>query len=247
MKKLALTLAGAFLLTASFSQGLNDLINKAGAKPDSLLKSVTRGGQGPLSEKEIVSGLKEALDLGTKNTTKILGAKDGFLGNNAVKILLPPETHKVQQTMAKLGLSSLSDNVITSMNRAAEDAVAGVGPIFVDAITKMTITDAVGILKGGDDFAATNFLKKTTSPQLKEKMRPVIENSLQKVNATGYWKDFFTQYNRFSKNKINPDLIDYVTTGALNGIFYQLGQEEKNIRKDPGARATDLLKKVFGN
>lgn len=246
MKRISLALIGIMLVSLAHSQGLNDLINKAASNPDSMLKRVTQGGTGSLSEKEIAAGLKEALQVGTKNTTKLLGAKDGFLGNNAVKILLPPETHKVEQTMSKLGLSYLSDNVITSMNRAAEDAATGVGEIFADAITKMTIADAVGILKG-DDFAATNFLKRTTSPQLKERMRPVIESSLNKVNATSYWKSFFSQYNKFTPKKINPDLVDHVTTGALNGLFYQLAQEEKSIRKDPAARATDLLKKVFGN
>jgi hypothetical protein len=246
MKRIIIVFTGLMIAASSNAQGLNELINKAASNPDSMLRRVTQGGTGSLSEKEIAAGLKEALQVGTKNTTRLLGAKDGFLGNNAVKILLPPETHKVQQTMSKLGLSSLSDNVITSMNRAAEDAASGVGEIFADAITKMTIADAVGILKG-DDFAATNFLKRTTSPQLKERMRPVIESSLNKVNATSYWKSFFTQYNKFTTKKINPDLIDHVTTGALNGLFYQLGQEEKSIRKDPAARATDLLKKVFGN
>lgn len=234
------------LFNAVNAQGLNDLIKKTSSNPDSMIRKVTQGGQGALSEKDIVAGLKEALNVGTKNTTRVLGVKDGFLGNNAVKILLPPETHKVQETMAKLGLSSFADNVITSMNRAAEDAVSGVGEIFIDAVSKMTFADAMGILKG-DDFAATSYLKKTTSPQLKERMRPTIESSLKKTNATGYWKDFFTQYNRFTRNKINPDLVDYVSTGALNGIFYQLGQEEKSIRKDPAARGSELLKKVFGN
>jgi hypothetical protein len=246
MKRITIAVAGILLANYACSQGLNGLINKAASNPDSMLNRVMQGGTGTLSEKEIAAGLKEALQVGTRNTTRLLGAKDGFLGNNAVKILLPPETHKVQQTMSKLGLSSLSENLITSMNRAAEDAAAGVGEIFADAITKMTIADAVGILKG-DDFAATNFLKRTTSPQLKERMRPVIESSLNKVNATGYWNAFFTQYNRFTSKKINPDLVDYVSTGTLNGLFYQLGQEEKSIRKDPAARATDLLKKVFGN
>lgn len=246
MKRISLAFIGIMLAALAHSQGLNDMINKAASNPDSMLRRVTQGGTGSLSEKEIAAGLKEALQVGTKNTTKILGAKDGFLGNNAVKILLPPETHKVEQTMSKLGLSYLSENVITSMNRAAEDAASGVGEIFADAITKMTIADAVGILKG-DDFAATNFLKRTTSPQLKERMRPVIESSLNKVNATSYWKSFFSQYNKFTPKKINPDLVDHVTTGALNGLFYQLAQEEKSIRKDPAARATDLLKKVFGN
>ena len=131
------------------------------------------------------------------------------------------------------------------MNRAAEDAAGGISTIFWDAIKNMTLTDGLSILRGGD-FAATEYLKKNTTAQLTEKMRPIIEASLSKVNATQYWKDVFTAYNKFSKTPVNTDLSAYVTERSLSGVFYSVGQEEQKIRKDPAAQVTGLLKKVFG-
>jgi hypothetical protein len=132
------------------------------------------------------------------------------------------------------------------MNRAAEDASKQAAPIFINAVKEMTIQDAVGILKGGD-FAATDYLKNKTTSQLTAAFRPVIENSLKKVDATKYWNAMFSAYNKFSLNKVNPDLPAYVTEKSLTGIFHEVGLEEQKIRKDPVARTTDLLKKVFSN
>ncbi|HEY8898494.1 MAG TPA: DUF4197 domain-containing protein, partial [Niastella sp.] len=145
-----------------------------------------------------------------------------------------------------LGMSSLVDKAILSVNRAAEDAAKSAAPIFIDAIKTMTIQDALGILKGGD-FAATNYLKSKTTTALTTAFKPVIENSLSKVGATKYWGDVFNAYNKFATNKINPDLSGFVTEKAIGGIFYQVSLEEQKIRKDPVARVTDLLKKVFGS
>jgi len=133
------------------------------------------------------------------------------------------------------------------MNRAAEDAAGGISGIFIDAVKQMTVTDGLKILQGGD-FAATEYLKLNTTAKLTEKMRPVIEASLNKVNATTYWKDAFTAYNKlpFSNSQVNTDLTAYVTERAMSGIFYSIGQEEQKIRKDPAAQVTSLLKKVFG-
>lgn len=133
------------------------------------------------------------------------------------------------------------------MNRAAEDAAGGVSTIFINAVKGMTVTDGLKILRGGD-FAATDYLKASTTSQLTEKMRPVIEASLAKVNATTYWKDVFTAYNKlaFGSKPVNTDLSSYVTERAMTGIFYSIGQEEQKIRKDPAAQVTGLLKKVFG-
>ncbi len=128
-----------------------------------------------------------------------------------------------------MGMSSLVDKAILSMNRAAEDAASGVSTIFWDAIKQMSVGDGISILRGGD-FAATEFLKKNTSASLIEKMRPVIQASLDKVNATNYWRDVFTAYNRFSKQPVNTDLTAYVTTRAMDGIFYSIGLEEQKIR-----------------
>jgi hypothetical protein len=201
---------------------------------------------GGLSNADIVAGLKEALEVGARNSSGQLSALDGFFKNAAIKILLPEEAQKVEKTLRDVGLGSLVDKAILSVNRAAEDAAKSAAPIFVDAVKSMTIQDALGILQGGD-FAATNYLKSKTTTALTNAFKPVIEQSLQKVGATKYWSDVFTNYNRFATNKINPDLPAYVTGKALDGIFYQVGLEEQKIRKDPVARVTDILKKVFGS
>ncbi|HEV7620688.1 MAG TPA: DUF4197 domain-containing protein [Flavisolibacter sp.] len=199
-----------------------------------------------LSNDEIVSGLKDALTVGTNNATKQLSSVDGFFKDAAIKILMPPEAEKVEKTLRSMGMGKMVDNAILSMNRAAEDASKNAAPIFINAVKQMSIQDAVGILRGGD-FAATNYLKGKTTVSLTELFRPVIEESLKKVNATKYWNTLFTAYNRISLNKVNPDLSAYVTEKALAGIFTQVGQEEQKIRKDPVARTTDILKKVFSN
>jgi hypothetical protein len=161
-------------------------------------------------------------------------------------VLMPEEAKKVEQKLRSIGMGKQVDNAILSMNRAAEDAAQSATPIFINAIKGITINDGLGILKGGD-FAATNYLKAKTLSQLTEAFRPIIEQSLQKVNATKYWNTVFSTYNTFSREKVNTDLTAYVTEKAMAGIFYQVGLEEQKIRKDPVARTTDILKKVFSN
>ncbi len=234
------------LLLASFS-----LFFSSNAQTD-LLKTVKNAVSGNsnagagLSSDEIVSGLKEALTLGTQKSASKLSAADGFFKDAVVKILMPPEAQKVEKTLRSAGLGDLVDKAILSMNRAAEDASKSAAPIFVDAVKNMSITDALSILRGSDT-AATSYLRKTTSPQLTTSFKPVIETSLQKTDATKYWKDVIDAYNKipFTK-KVESDLPTYVTQKALVGIFYYVAQEEAKIRKDPAAQATDLLKKVFG-
>ncbi len=201
---------------------------------------------GPLTTQEIANGLKEALTIGTQNGTAKLSAADGFFANAVIKILMPPEAQKVESTLRGVGLGSVVDKAVLSMNRAAEEAAKSASPIFINAIKQMTITDAIGILKGGD-FAATNYFKDKTTAALTSAFSPVINNALQKVNATKYWNDVFTLYNKFSTNPVNTDLNAFVTGRAIDGIFYEVGLEEQKIRKDPAARVTDLLKKVFGS
>lgn len=200
---------------------------------------------GGLSTNEIISGLKEALAVGAERSSTKLSSMDGFFKNAAIKILLPEEAQKVEKTLRDLGMGSLVDKAILSVNRAAEDAASSAAPIFVNAIKTMTINDALGILKGSDT-AATSYLKGKTTVALTNAFKPVIEKSLAKVNATKFWGDVFTAYNQFATKKINPDLSAFVTERALTGIFYQVGLEEKAIRKDPVARTTEILKKVFG-
>ena len=250
MKKATL-LFGFFLsLSAVNAQGLKGLIKDATKKDsggktavDRLLKS---SGTKSLSNEEIISGLREALKVGTDNGTKKLSAVDGYFKDAAIKILMPAEAQKVEKSLRNMGMSKLVDNAILSMNRAAEDAAKQAAPIFWNAIKGMTIQDGVGILKGGD-FAATDYLKGKTSTALTEAFRPVIEASLKKVDATKYWNAVFSNYNKFSKDPVNPDLSAYVTEKALTGIFFQVAQEEQKIRKDPMARTTEILRKVFAN
>ncbi len=203
------------------------------------------GGNGTgLSANEVAEGLKAALDQGVTKGTAQLSAVDGYLGNAAIKILMPPEAKKVEETLRKIGLGKQVDQAILSMNRGAEDAAKSAAPIFLNAIKKMTIQDAFSILSGKDD-AATQYLKQQTTDALTLAFKPVIDSSLDKVNATQYWNTIFTNYNRMATEKINPDLTAYVTERALSGLFLQLAQEEANIRKNPAARSTELLKKVF--
>ncbi len=200
---------------------------------------------GNLSNDDIISGLKDALRVGTDSSSKRLSKLDGFFGDAAIKILMPEEAKKVERTLRNFGMGNMVDKAILSMNRAAEDAASGVGTIFWDAIKSITIKDGLQILRGGD-FAATDYLKSVTTKELTEKFRPVIEKALVKADATKYWKDVFTNYNRFSSNQVNTDLTAHVTERALSGLFLKISLEEQKIRKDPAAQVTDILKKVFG-
>ena len=195
---------------------------------------------------EVVSALKEALSRGAQKGADALSKEDGFFKNELLKIILPPEAVKVEKTLRSIGLGSQVDEAILSMNRGAEEACKEAAALFIESVKSMTVLDAVSILKGSDS-AATQYLRQTTSTSLNIKFRPVIENSLKKFDATKHWASLINAYNKISLKKINPDLTGYVTEKAINGIFYQIAEEEKSIRRDPLARSTELLKKVFGN
>jgi len=249
MKKVLLLSVSTLLLFSFSDAQLKRLFKKDSTGKnglDKIIQKTPNKSSGSLTNDEVISGLKEALETGTKRGTEKLSTVDGFFKDAVIKILMPPEAKKAEQTLRNVGLGKQVDNAILSMNRAAEDAAKSAAPIFINAIKQMSIQDAFGILKGGD-FAATSYLKQKTTSSLTEAFRPVIENSLKKVDATKYWNTVFTTYNKFSSEKVNTDLAAYVTEKALAGIFYQVGQEEQKIRKDPVARTTDILKKVFGN
>ena len=211
----------------------------------SVLTSIS-GSRTGLSADEIVNGLKEALTVGTQRSVGKLSSPNGYFSSPFIKILWPPEAKKVESTLRMVGLGRLVDDAIVSMNRAAEDAAKSAAPIFAQAVTGMSIQDGWNILKGNNQ-AATQYLRSRTSTDLTEVFRPVIQQSLNKVNATQYWEKVMTAYNKISFQHINPNLAEYVTGKALDGLFYQIGQEETLIRQNPGSRSTELLKKVFAN
>jgi hypothetical protein len=238
MKKILLPL---LLLTSvmSFAQ-TGGLLKKAGG-----LLNKAKGGS--LSNDDIVAGLKEALSIGAQNSAAQLSSVDGFFANAAIKVLMPPEAQKVEKTLRSAGMGKLVDDAILSMNRAAEEASKSAAPIFVDAVKTMSFQDAMGILKGSDT-AATGYLRGKTLPALTNAFRPVIESALEKTGATKHWKTVMDAYNKIPLvSKVNPDLSGYVTDKALSGLFFQVATEEQKIRKDPAARVTDTLKKVFGS
>ena len=247
---LTLLMMGMAMYNQAEAQKLKDILKKPKADStrqtvEGLLKKVT-GSKDSLSTSDVVSGLKQALEIGAQQSSNLLSKTDGFFANAAVKILLPEEARKVEKTLRNMGMGKLADDAILSMNRAAEDAAKSAAPIFKQAIVNMTWQDAWSILRGSDT-AATAYLRGSTSSALTEAFRPVISKSIDKVGATKHWNTLFTNYNKFASKKINPDLTAYVTEQALRGIFIQLAQEEKDIRKNPAARTTELLRKVFGS
>ncbi|MFP4846615.1 DUF4197 domain-containing protein [Winogradskyella sp. PE311] len=200
---------------------------------------------GVLSDTDIASGLRQALDLGIDKQVTKLTQKDGFFKNELVKILLPEELRKVDDALRKIGLSSLADDGLKVLNRAAEDAVKEATPIFINAVKDITFNDAKNILLG-DDNAATFYLTSKTKTELYNKFKPVIDNSFSKVGADQIWTNLITKYNSIPlTNNVNPDLTDYVTNEALKGVYTMIALEEKEIRTKVSSRTTDLLKKVF--
>ncbi|RDY60908.1 DUF4197 domain-containing protein [Flagellimonas nanhaiensis] len=194
---------------------------------------------------EIAQGLREALNLGIEKQVNKLSFKDGFFKNELVKILLPEELRKVDKTLRDVGLGNLADEGLRILNRAAEDAVGEATPIFVDAVKGITFNDARQILLGNDD-AATNYLERATKTKLYDKFNPIIDNSFKKVGADQIWKNIITKYNSLPlTSDVNPDLTDYTTNQALNGVFTMISIEEKEIRTKISSRTTDLLKRVF--
>jgi hypothetical protein len=212
-----------------------------------LKKMVKPSSSGNLTEEEAASGIREALIKGTTTGVETVSKLDGYFKNPEIKIPFPPEASEIEQKLRAVGLGNKVDEVVLSINRAAEDAAVEAKLIFISAIKSLTLRDVFNILKGEKD-AATQYLKKNTSQQLAVKFRPKIETSLEKVDATKYWNDVMTSYNKIPfVKKMNPDLAEYVTEKAIEGLFIMIAREEERIRKDPAARTTELLRKVFGN
>jgi hypothetical protein len=237
MKKLILSFS--IILCACTSAQINQTLGDVN-------KTMSGSGQ-PLTSAEVADGLKEALIKGISTGSDMVSQMDGYFKNPEIKIPFPPDVKRVEDKLRQIGLGGEVDKFVMSMNRGAEDAAKEAKPIFITAINSMTIQDAWGILKGQND-AATQYLKRTTSSLLKEKFKPVIQNSLDKVSATKYYTEVVTRYNQIPLvQKVNPDLNDYATDRAIEGLFIMIAKEEKNIRDNPAARTTELLKKVFSS
>lgn len=242
MKRILISLSLCFSVAAVNAQtniqnGINSVKNAVGSATNN---------SSSLSNDEVVKGLKEALTVGTKNSTTKASKADGFYRNPAIKIPMPPEARNMESTLKGVGMNKPVDDFVKSLNRAAEEAAKDAAPIFMNAITSMSIQDGFTILKGADN-AATTYLKDKTTAELKVKFKPVVANALKKVQVTKYWNPLATRYNKIPMTKpVNPNLEDYVTTKAIEGLFKLMADEELKIRKDPAARVSDLLKKVFG-
>ena len=200
---------------------------------------------GILSQAEIENGLKEALTNGIHKQVNKLTLTDGFFKNEMVKILLPEEVQKVDTKLRQIGMSKLADEGLKIINRAAEDAVKEATPVFIDAVKQMTFSDAKTILMG-NEHAATSYLQNTTSTSLYAKFNPVIKKSFTKVGADKIWNQIFSKYNSLPLvKKVNPDLTDYTTNKAMEGVFKMIAIEEKDIRTNIQSRTSEALKKVF--
>ena len=215
---------------------------------NSVIKDAQQVVQSPsnLSNDDIVGGLKQALNVGTNNSTASASKVDGYYKNPKISIPFPKEAQQMKNTLDKIGMQAQTSKFVETLNRGAEEAAKNAAPIFLSAITSMSLDDGLAILKGSDS-AATMYLKAKTLSQLTDAFRPVVKAALQKVDVTKYWNPLITAYDKvpFVK-KQNPDLDAYVTQKALDGLFVLIAEEEVKIRKDPAAQVTDLLKKVFG-
>lgn len=207
--------------------------------PGNIINTITDG--------DATSAIKEALMKGIQVGVDKVSVTDGFFKNSAIKIPFPTQVRQAESTLRSMGMGTLADNMILSMNRAAEDAAKQAGPIFINSIKQMTVTDAVNIVSNQQPDAATQFLKRTTTESLVTSFKPTIKTALDKTLATKYWKDITTYYNKIPLvSPISTDLPDYVTRKAIDGLFYMVAQEEAKIRKDPAGQTTEILRDVFG-
>ncbi len=251
LKRILLTAIIAGSLSAN-SQTLNNAWNAVKTNSTEIIHTATNVATGShtatptLTNDEVIKGLKEALSVGTNNSSASASKADGYLKNARLFIPWPAEAQDMKARLIKLGYQKKVDEFETSLNRAAEEAAKKAAPVFVDAITGMSVGDGFTILNGSDT-AATHYLREKTFAPLKEKFMPTVKEAIAKVNVTAYWTPLVTTYNRIpGVKKQNPDLDDYVCVKAINGLMVLIADEEAKIRKDPMARVTDLLKKVFG-
>jgi len=244
MKKLILPIGLICSLSLTFSSC--DVLEEAA----NVLVTDEGSSKPALSNGEVISGLKEALNVGIKNSVNLTSVTDGFLGNAAIRLPFPADAIKVKEKALEWGLDGQVDKFETTLNRAAEEATKTALPIFKDAILNMSIQDGFAILNGGEG-AATKFLKDNTTSALVNAFSPKVKDAISTVKLTEYWEPIINKYNTAMTftggQKLNPDLNQYVTERAISGLFHMVEIEENKIRKDPMARVTDLLQKVFGS
>lgn len=247
MIKLKYMVFGALISTVSFSScdALSQLPGSGGMGTGAAGGSASSGN---ISSGEAASGIKQALSQGLDKSIQSLAVRDGFLGNAAVKILMPPEAQNIERTLRSVGLGSLVDDFVTNLNRAAETAVKEATPVFVSALSQLTVTDAFNILLSGQEDAATVFFRRTTTDQLVGKFSPIVDQAIGQHQVARHWSNLVTRYNQIPlvNEKIETDLTKYVTERAIDGLFHQVAIEELNIRNNlGGSRSTPLLQKVF--
>ncbi len=250
MKKILFSVLVIFYLT-----GCDSLMKVA---DEAMAQAQSQSSNNKLTEQEVIKGLKEALEVGTDKAVGILSKTNGYYGDAAVKILLPPDAreilkHKDHPLLKAVGVSKMVDDVVLRMNRAAEDAAKSATPIFKNAVKSMTISDAWNILKG-NDTAATHYFRQKTFTSLVNLYKPVMRKSLDKplvagISANSAWRTLTTSYNKVARTmgwkKVNTDLTDYATKKGVNGLFVKIADQEKQIRKNPAARINDILQRVF--
>ena len=221
-----------------------DQLNKALNTTNEVLTEMEKANG--ITQSEATQGLKEALAKGVSYGTGLLSVKDGFFKSATYKILFPPEALKVEENLRKFGFSGTADRMVEAFNRGAEDATGHAKEIFLSAINQMTIQDAINVVTGGEG-AGTAYLKRTTTDQLREKFKPEIQKSLDKVQVLTLWEDVMTTYNKLpiAKEQINPDLNEYVLGKTMDALFQTIEIEENKIRANPMERTSDILKKVF--
>lgn len=247
MKKIILQATlSAIILTSAGCDVLNDTANAVLTTP----QGGANEGTAALTNQEVVSGLKEALTVGIKNAVDVTSVTDGFLGNQEIRLPFPESAQKMKVKAEEWGLDSQVDKIVETLNRAAEDASKEAAPIFVNAIKNMSVQDGFKILNDGEG-AATSFLRANTTSELVTAFSPKVQASIEKVKLTEYWDPVMTKYNQATiltgGDKIETDLNKYVTERAIDGLFLMVEKEENKIRKDPAARVTDLLDRVFGS
>lgn len=254
---IGLLLGNIFIAEAQVSSKLKDILGKLGTTTTDTTKKTSNttaasssktATTGTVSTTEANNAVKQALSNGLQASIKSLALKDGYLGDAVVKILMPAEAQQVEKALRAVGLGSLCDQFITSMNRAAETAVSEAGTVFVNSLSKMTVKDAYTILLSGQQNAATTYFKTNTGTELTKRFTPVIQSAMGKNNVSGYWTQLTAAYNKLPfSNKVETNLTAYVTQKAIDGLFLKVADQELKIRENiGGSRSTDLLSKVFG-